>query len=249
MIGTISKPTSMGIRVPRKKKRVLLLSLLYRLHRILPVGTRTKLRWYLDLEWIFDRLAMETSFRYYAPQDHPFRRSQHRFILRRIGRENVVLDLGCNAGDLTVVIAGKAGEVVGVDHDAVVIARAKREHQAANLTFHHIDALDFLRSTDKRFDTLILSHILEHLDDPEEFLGRFKQYFQQIYIELPDFDKTYLNHYRRDVGTDLIHTDDDHVSEFDRDELTGMLARKGISVVDAEYRFGIQRLWCRVDQS
>ncbi|MCB9163525.1 MAG: hypothetical protein H6592_03675 [Flavobacteriales bacterium] len=91
--------------------------------------------------------------------------------------------------------------------------------------------------------------MLEHLDGPEEFLQRFKGFFQWIYIEVPDFDKTYLNHYRQLLGSTLIHTDDDHVSEFDREELNAMLQRVGIEVVDAEYRFGVQRLWCRGEWS
>ncbi len=74
----------------------------------------------------------------------------------------------------------------------------------------------------------------------------FKGHFQWIYIELPDFDKGYLNHFRVAVGSNLVYTDDDHVAEFDRDELRELLERCGISIVEAEYRFGIQRLWCRV---
>ena len=210
------------------------------------MGVRAKLKLYLDLEWIFDRLAMEQSFRYYATNDHPFRIHAHRFLLRRIGPESVVLDLGCNAGDLTKVIATRAKEVVGVDHDKEVILRAQRDMEGTNLSFHHTDALAFLQGTTKQFDTLILSHILEHLDEPEEFLRAFKGHFQWIYIELPDFDKGYLNHFRVAVGSNLVYTDDDHVAEFDRDELRELLERCGISIVEAEYRFGIQRLWCRV---
>lgn len=237
----------MGVNLSRRKERVLLLSVLYRMQRLLPMGVRSKLRLYLDLEWIFDRLAMEESFRYYATNDHPFRVHAHRFLLRRIGSGSIVLDLGCNAGDLTMVIATKALEVVGVDHDEEVISRAKKASQASNLSFHYTDALAFLRSTEKRFDTLILSHILEHLDEPEEFLRDHKDHFEQIYIELPDFDKTYLNHFRVELGSKLVYTDDDHVREFDRDELRELLERCGIRIVEAEYRFGIQRLWCEVD--
>ena len=224
----------------------MLLSVLYRMHRLLPIGMRSKLRLYLDLEWIFDRLAMEESFRYYPTNDHPFRVHAHRFLLRRIGPGSVVLDLGCNAGDLTKVIASKAREVVGVDHDPEVISRANKGLHQTNVTFHHTDALAYLQGTEKHFDTLVLSHILEHLDEPEQFLQAFKGHFQQIYIELPDFDKTYLNHFRVEVGSSLVYTDDDHVREFDRDELRELLERCSIRIVEAEYRFGIQRLWCEV---
>jgi len=239
----------MGIRLPRKKKRVFALSLLYRIDRLLPFSTERRLKWYLDLEWIFDRLAMETSFRHFPAEAHPHRLSANAFLLRNLEPRMHVLDLGCGSGDITAVIAAYVDRVVGVDHDRVAVARAAQRHQRANLTFVDRDAMAFLQQEEQRFDTLVLSHVLEHLDGPEEFLQRFKGFFQWIYIEVPDFDKTYLNHYRQLLGSTLIHTDDDHVSEFDREELNAMLQRVGIEVVDAEYRFGVQRLWCRGEWS
>lgn len=236
----------MGIRTPRKKPRIALLSAIYRIHRLLPLSKRRKLKLYLDLEWIFDRLAMEMSFEHYAATDHPFRRMAHEFLHSKVDGTMTVLDLGCKTGDVSYTLAEEVKEVVGVDHDAAAISKAKATHQLPNLSFHHADALDYLGATDKKFDVLVLSHILEHLDDPEIFLGKFKEHFTYIYIELPDFDRTYLNLYRIDVDSTLIYTDDDHVSEFDRYDLRSVLDRSGIDVVEAEYRFGVQRFWCRV---
>ncbi len=107
------------------------------------------------------------------------------------------------------------------------------------------EALEFLSSNEKRFNVLILSHILEHLDNPKEFLMKFNGYFQCIYIEVPDFDRYYLNHYRKDLGLKLIYSDDDHVSEFDRDELKIILTECRIEITKEEYKHGVQRLWCR----
>ncbi len=238
----------MGIRIPRKKPRHFLLAMIYRIQKLVPLGSTAKMKLFLDLEWIFDRLAMEASFQYYNVEAHPFRSNAREFLLHRIGPGNVVLDVGCNAGHVTSMIATKAGKVVGVDHDGEAIAAAKKAHSAPNLTFLHMDALAYLESNEINFDVLILSHILEHLDDPERFLVRFKQFFSKIYIELPDFDKTYLNQYRKDLGSTLIYTDDDHVSEFDRYELAVLLAKCGITIKESEYKFGIQRLWCEVER-
>ena len=236
----------MGITTPRKKPKHLLLSIIYRLQKLLPMSTKRKLELFLDLEWIFDRLAMESSFKYYSTKDHPFRRFAKEFLLHRIRGEHVVLDIGCHQGHITAMVATKARTVVGVDHDSAAIDAAKRLYTATNLTFLHMDAMTYLQGNSMKFDVLIMSHILEHLDSPEQLLSDFKQYFDQIYIELPDFDKTYLNHYRKDLGMPLIYTDDDHVSEFDRTELLTILAKVGIKVEESEYRFGVQRLWCTV---
>lgn len=239
----------MGIQLPRKKKRNLLLSIIYRLHRLVPLGADRKMRLYLDLEWIFKRLALETSFQRYGFADHPVRKYSMAFILRHLRPSDSVLDLGCKYGDMSAAMAQKVERVVGIDHDPKAIERARRDHVHSNLEFHHADALGHLRERGRPYDVLILSHILEHLDDPRRFILDFKSWFRYIYVELPDFDATYLNDFRRDLGVDLIYTDNDHISEFDRDDLRSLLEECGIRIVEAEYRHGVQRLWCEVNPS
>lgn len=69
----------MGLQLKRAKTRNLLLSVIYRMQRLLPFSSERRLRLWLDLEWIFDRLAHEESFRYYQVQQHPFRRYSREF--------------------------------------------------------------------------------------------------------------------------------------------------------------------------
>src|SRR5690606_1653712 len=127
---------TMGIRMARKKRRVPIVSLIYKLDRLLPFSTRRKLKWYLDLEWSFDRLAMEYSFHHYAPKDHPHRRSANAFLLRQLRPGMEVLDLGCNRGDMAVVLADHVTRVVGIDHNDSAIQDARNRHQRPNLTFN-----------------------------------------------------------------------------------------------------------------
>ncbi|MCD6067373.1 MAG: metW [Bacteroidetes bacterium] len=236
----------MGIKIPRKKPAVFILTLIYRLHKLLPLRAEKKFRLYLNLEWIFDRLAHEMSFKIYKPADHPIRLHSKPFILQQITPQSVVLDLGCNLGEITHFIAEKAAEVTGIDYSEKAIAIARSRYQRDNLSFVHAEALGFLTSNKKKFDTLILSHILEHLDEPETFLMRHKDFFKQIYIELPDFDRYYLNQYRVDQKLKLIYSDNDHVTEFNRYELMDLLERCGLQVVRSEYIYGLQKVWCRV---
>ena len=87
------------------------------------------------------------------------------------------------------------------------------------------------------------------MDDPKKFLSKFKQFFQFIYIEVPDFERYYLNQYRLDKNINLIYSDNDHVSEFDRIELKGLLQLCGITIQKEEYRFGVQKLWCKINKN
>jgi len=235
----------METKLQRKKKRNLLLSIIYRLNKLISFVThRQKLRLFLDLEWIFDRLVHEESELVFQPLEHPIRNHSLEFIKRRVGGRSVVCDIGCKYGHISYLLAQVSGEVVAIDCDRSAIDIAKRTYMKSNLTFIHSEAFSYLMELKKNFDAVILSHVLEHLENPEEFINRLKDHFRLIYIEVPDFDKTYLNAYRLRMGNDLIYSDSDHLVEFNRDELLELLNRCMLSIVETEYRFGVQRIWC-----
>ena len=235
----------MGIKISRKKPRHILASLLYRLLK-LPIPNRTKFRLFLDLEWIFNRLSNEQSHYVYGPENHPWRNNAFEFIAQNIEPGSVVLDLGCGYGEISAMLADQGATVVGVDHDSSKIETAKSTYEKNNLSFLCLDAIDYLQTKEVNFDVLILSHVLEHIDEPADFLERFKGYFKFIYIEVPDFDATILNYYRVDLDLALNHTDNDHVTEFDRNELNDMFLKCDLSVMSSQYIFAIQRYWCKV---
>lgn len=237
----------MGLKLERKKDRNWLLTLLYRLDKIIPLSNKRKLKFYGDLEWVANRLVMEKSFIHYPNEQHPFRADSYKFLSKYISKDKRILDLGCHRGDITYPLSKLCKEIIGIDYNEDHISRAKEKYQADNLKFINAEALTYLQSNTKKFDVLILSHILEHLDNPSEFLSKFKGFFDNIYIEVPDYHATYHNQYRKDLGSNLTYTDDDHVSEFDREELEEMLSQLNVSIVESDYRFAIQKLWCKVN--
>lgn len=239
----------MGVQINRKKKKTFWLSFFYHFQKIWPMSKKQKFKLFLQWEWIFDRLAHEMSFSNYKVDDHPFRKYSFRFIIENLPPNSRILDLGSNNGDISFHLSKHAQSVVGVDHNPILYNLATKIHKAHNLEFIQSDAVEYLNKKTKDFDVLILSHILEHLDDREEFLNKFKVFFKFIYIEVPDFDKTFLNHYRKDLNDELIYTDDDHVIEFDRFELEALLKKCGLKIVASEYRFGIQKIWCETKES
>ncbi len=102
----------MGIKLSRKKPKNFLLSLIYRLQKLLPMSSKAKFKLFLDLEWIFDRLSHEESFKNYSPNQHPPRLLSIKFLLPNFTSNDTVLDLGCNSGDISFMITEKAKEVV-----------------------------------------------------------------------------------------------------------------------------------------
>lgn len=236
----------MAVFFPRKKDRYLLLTLIYRLSKIKLINDRAKFKFFLNLEWIFNRLSLEYSFKYYSVEDHPLRLNTLIFLKKFIKPNHSVLDLGCGRGELTSLLSKLCKKVLAIEtvKDDIIIAMKK--HQYENIDYINMDALDYLRSNNLHFDILILSHFLEHLDSAEGFLLKYKQFFDYIYIELPDFDESYSNHYRRDLKMPLIYKDTDHIFEFDRNDIIQLFELCNLKIIESEFRFGNQKYWCKV---
>lgn len=225
----------MGVKVPRHKPRHWLASIAYKLNRFMPFSTERKLDFLLDLEWIAWRLAHEN-----AAKLGLHRSQRNAFLLDRIKPSDRVLDLGCGHGDVTAAIAEVAARAVGIDHSAYNLAIARNAHP--QVEFVEADAHDYLNSG-RKFDVLIMSHILEHLDDPKEILRFAANNFARVYIEVPDFDSFQLNPIRQARGRRLVYSDNDHVTEYDRHELANDLEAGGLQIIESEFIFGVMRIW------
>lgn len=85
-----------------------------------------------------------------------------------------VLDVGCGTGkNLTVPLAGRfpATRFVGADPDAGSIEFARRENRRENLEFRLTSEL----RPDEQFDVVIASEVVEHVEEPREFLDFLRE--------------------------------------------------------------------------
>jgi SAM-dependent methyltransferase len=223
----------MGVRLARSKPRSLLASALYKINRFMPLGHGRKLDLMLDLAWVAHRLSIEN-----AGPLQLNRTPENPFLHKGIEATDRVLEIGCSGGQVLSTV--KAAERVGVDMEERSIELGKKLYP--DITFIRADAREYL-SEAGRFDVLILSHVLEHIDEPEAFLASVKNSFDRIYIEVPDFDWTDLNQIRLKRGRQLIYMDNDHIAEFDRNELEGIFKAVDLEVTSSEFRFGVMRYW------
>ena len=110
------------------------------------------------------------------------------------------LELGCAEGTGTRFLLKHFKEVVTVDGSLKAIAEVKEKHPKDNLraVYSYFEDMDF--GTEK-FDTIVMAHILEHVDDPVRVLRQAKKFAApgaSIIIDVPNG-----NSLHRQVGVEL----------------------------------------------
>lgn len=237
----------MGEAFPRRKRRNWLNSIIYRLSKFIWINETARLKLFANLDFIFNRLAIESLNKIYADDEsHPSREQLFQFIHNKIPKDAVVLDLGCGNGEISAMLGTLCKSVTGIDFDVSKVRHAIAVNSRDNVNFVCEDALLFLERNRVRYDVLICSHILEHLDDPISTLRMYKNYFSYIYIEVPDFEASYLNLARQRLNIPLNYTDDDHVYEYDRSEIQVLLTSLNMRIEAVDFRNSVMRYWISV---
>ena len=236
------------MKIQRSKKPKRTFAIIYKLSKITPVNKRKKLSFFLNMNWYFWRLASEIGEEIYPAELTNVKEKSLSFILEKLNKNHIVLDLGCKYGNKSFLFSKKAKKVVGIDYDNTAIEIAKNHFSAENLKFITADALEYIKIKEEKFNVVILSHILEHVENVKLFLNSIASNTKFIYIEVPDFECNLLNQYRLKEKLDIIYTDDDHVHEFNRDEIMSLFRELNIEIIESQYRFGVQQYWVRTNK-
>lgn len=88
--------------------------------------------------------------------------------LARFFKGRTCLELGCADGQSLAPLLARFDEVVAVDGSAKLLASLRESIDAKHLTLVHsmFESLALAR----KFDTVILGHVLEHVDDPRRVI-------------------------------------------------------------------------------
>jgi 2-polyprenyl-3-methyl-5-hydroxy-6-metoxy-1,4-benzoquinol methylase len=114
----------------------------------------------------------------YNPRHILFTFSRYKFAARLLGetKKRRVLELGCNEGLGTLLLAQAATEVVAVDFDENSITRAIANFGDGNIDFQ---CSNFLDKKYGSFDTIVSIDVIEHIRAEDE-----QKYLETIYQNL-----------------------------------------------------------------
>jgi len=122
------------------------------------------------------------------------------YLLPLLAPDMSLLDVGCGPGTITVDLAGRVGEVVGLDRSAEVLAEAAGLEHPGNVTFRTGDvyALPF---DDGAFDVVHAHQLLQHLEDPVTALAEMARVSRRV-VAVRDGDYGSMSWYPADPVLD-----------------------------------------------
>ena len=168
----------------------------------------------------------------------------HEFFVNRVAPGERVLDIGCGYGAVAYSLATRAGALVtGIDLNEANVAKARGKFHHPNLTFVHGDARANLPPGP--WDVLVLSNILEHIDQRISFLTELQQGLRpsRMLIRVPMIDRDWRVPLREELG--MFHFGDStHFTEYTAESFEEELREAGLSIRHVQYNWG--EIWAEV---
>lgn len=101
-----------------------------------------------------------------------------------------VLELGCGDGEMTQLLAKDFSNLTVVDGSSIMLKECRERLK----NFEHIEFIEAYfedYNTVKKYDGIIMSHVLEHLDEPVKVLKHIKNFLNDkgvLIIAVPNAD-------------------------------------------------------------
>jgi len=175
---------------------------------------------------------------------HPKHRlmNYHKFFVDNVDENDVVLDIGCGNGALSYDVAKKAKKVVGIDLNEKNISAAKERYSKENIEYICGNALKDLPG--EEFDVIIMSNVLEHIENRVEFLGMLREKAAKFLIRVPMINRDWITLYKKEMKLDY-RLDKGHFVEYTLESFEGELREAGLKIMDYSVQFG--EVWAIVE--
>lgn len=173
---------------------------------------------------------------------HPKHRliSYHDYFVKNIGENENVLDIGCGNGALDYDIAQKIeGDILGIDKNRNNIDYANKHYKCSNLKFVCGDALMGLPENNMKFNTVIMSNLIEHIERRVEFIKNILLIIkpEKILFRVPMYEREWMVPIKNELGVEY-RLDNTHFTEYVQEDFFSELENAGMKVESYEVRWG-----------
>lgn len=141
----------------------------------------------------------------------------HDFFVNRISKNEKVLDVGCGTGTVAYAVAQTTGAMVtGIDLDPKKIEKSRTEYSFDNTLFIVGDVLTDIPH--EKFDVIILSNVLEHIEKRTDFLIHMCSQVspKRLLLRVPLFERDWRVPLKEELGIDY-RLDNTHYVEYTYD--------------------------------
>jgi SAM-dependent methyltransferase len=161
----------------------------------------------------------------------------HDFFVQRLAPGQAVLDIGCGMGALAHSMAARAGaRVTGIDLSEANIRKARERFAHPSVEYIHGDALKDLPG--KRFDVVVMSNVLEHIERRVEFIRRVNAAVQPArwLVRVPVFERDWRVPLKRELGLEW-RLDPTHFTEYTLESFREEMAQAAMRIEHLEIRW------------
>jgi SAM-dependent methyltransferase len=203
-------------------------------------NSKSSLKFLFSIDEYLEQFISQSAIRYEG-KHHPKHRltNYHNYFIDNIEENSKVLDVGCGYGYVASKIAEKKlnAHITGVDRVIEKINFAKHEYKLPNLNFICANVIDSKFS--KRYDAIILSNIIEHIDKRVDFLKLLiiNCKPKKILFRVPDFKRSWYLPLKKELGINYF-SDAEHFIEPTYEEFEEELNSAGLKILDSKIIWG-----------
>lgn len=166
-----------------------------------------------------------------------------KIVQKFIPFKKIILDVGCSQGTISLILAEKGYKMIGIDTITESLNYANLKYEKGNCNFVTAD-MNMLPFTNK-FDCIIISEVIEHIDQPLDILTLLRSYLKEhgiliittpngcsiLNINIPRYNRFKLRNKNIKIGPEK----KDHVFNFDMSEIKTILEGAGFDIIESRY--------------
>lgn len=156
-------------------------------------------------------------------------------------RKLKILDLGCGEGFQSAYFLKKGHDITCVDYSEFGL---KRHNSHLSKYFVKKEILEFLKSSNDRYDLILLKNVLEHVPDSRGLLELIKTQMHEesiLYIDVPnDFSAFQQFLQSKSYTEDTWFVPPEHLNYFQNDSLNNLLYEMNFEVISSQAGFPIE---------